>query len=259
MFGRRKKTKDAGRAAADAGERLPPTDPDPDLPVLNRAEAAALGDRVVAVFAEEGVPATYAAGIVHAEDGARYGLHNLSLLVAGLGAAERDVVVRDHVSALLDDSPLPTGSAAFEALVVQLWPTEAIPDGPPPGAPEVLPGITAIAALDLPTKVHQFLEDEHLEPYGGWEIVEPAARENLRRMPLPHHQVLQADDAESQDVPGPLSPEVFFLAPDGRREQITTGEGDERSIRVDGAFADAFAELGLLEDADDEDGTTRED
>jgi hypothetical protein len=211
--------------------------------------------------------------------------------------------------------------AARELLLVKLRAVEDLPDPRPRYAPEVLPGVLAVAALDYPTHVSELLADERLDELGGWEAVREVAWANLRRLPAPHHQELQGDagsDDSSVHVlttddffgasrlllveellaglgverpphgvlltvphrhllavhvlrgpgvvaavdvlvrlaagehagrPGPVSPHVYFRAADGRTQQVTHLEPDgTTAVRVDGAFAEAFAALGLLGD-----------
>lgn len=314
MFGPRR----AMRGDGGAGD-----DPDPYLAPLGRDEAAALVASTRRAFGELGVRTAYEEGSLVVPGGrGGYGLYNLAVRVAGLSEDERESIVRDHVAALLVDDVLPTGEDARRCLVLQLRPVDQVPGGPPAGAPEILPGIVGLAGFDLRTKVHLFAHDDQVDPHGGWDAVVEAAHENLRRMPIPQHEVLhpeegdpdsavhvftsdEADllgasrvlviddlleragvevgphgllvvlpnrhllavhvlrgaevlaavrvlvaiaDGESSGTPGPLSDELFYLPPDGPAEQITRREDGRRIVAVDGALAEAFADLGLLED-----------
>jgi hypothetical protein len=311
MFGRRER------------KSREPAEPDPHLPGVDREEGAALVASAQREFAVRGVATSYREGVLHAEGGAQYALHNLATQVAGEDAGRRELLVLAHVIAITSEDPGPVGEDAREALVLQLFPRDDIPDGPPPGAPEVLPGIVALAGLDLPTRVDSFTTDDKLEPYGGWAAVEPRARENLRRLPAPQHQTILGNDddpesavhvfvtdgedllgasrllvldtllptveglppathgvlvavpnrhllavhvltglsvltamqtlaaiaeGEHSEAPGPLSPEVFYLPRNAPAEQVTRIEDGKRIVAVDGAFAQAFFDLGLLED-----------
>lgn len=50
-----------------------------------------------------------------------------------------------------------------------------------------------------------------------------------------------------ENSPGPISPELFYLAPDGQGQQVTDCVNTPNSLMVVGPLADAFRQLGLIE------------
>ncbi|GEA83612.1 hypothetical protein CWIS_07050 [Cellulomonas sp. A375-1] len=50
-----------------------------------------------------------------------------------------------------------------------------------------------------------------------------------------------------QDMPGPLSPHVYYRAESGALQQITRYEGDQLQVHVDGAFASAMHDAKLTD------------
>jgi hypothetical protein len=313
-----------GAQGQDGRPVNPPADPDPVLPVLSRDDAARLVAMTREVFAEhgretvpDGLGALVGQGHVH-------GLANLAATLSLVPRRDWPDVVRRHVATMLQahDTVEPGDlDQARDLLLVKL---RAVADVPPPlprYAPQVLPGVLAVAALDYPTHVSELLADERVDGLGGWEAVREVAWANLRRLPTPQRQdvhgdpddassvvhVLTTDDffgasrvllldellagfgverpshgvllvvpnrhllalhvlagrgvvaavdvlvrlaaAEHAGRPGPVSPEVFFRAADGRVQQVTSTQDDgTTAVRVEGPLAEAFAALGLLGD-----------
>ncbi|GAB2990117.1 hypothetical protein [Actinotalea caeni] len=52
--------------------------------------------------------------------------------------------------------------------------------------------------------------------------------------------------SQYEGAPGALSPHVYFLGADGRRQQLTDMSGEQVAIRVDGAAEESFARHGVL-------------
>lgn len=302
----------------------PPVDPDPVLPVLSRDDAARLVALTREAFAEHGretVPDGQGALV---GQGHLHGLSNLAATLSLVPRRDWHDLVRRHVVTMLraHDTVEPADlGQARDLLLVKLRAVGDLPEPRPRYAPEVLPGVLAVAALDYPTHVSELLADERVAKLGGWEAVREAAWANLRRLPPPQRQELRGDPdggdstvhvlttedffgasrlllldellaglgverpphgvlvvvpnrhllavhvlrgpgvvaavdvlvrlaaGEHAGRPGPVSPHVYFRAADGRTQRVTAIEPDgTTAVRVDGAFAEAFAALGLLGD-----------
>jgi hypothetical protein len=327
LFGRGK-----GGRATGAGPLLSPegSRPDPSLPMLTVDEAAWLAALVRTAFAEHGRETTPDGSGGLRGDGQTYGLHNLAAHVAAVPRRAWPDVARRHVHDMVaaDRTPHPTSlDEVRDQVLLKLRAVSELPPEPPLYAPEVLPGIVAVAAIDYPTHVSELLDVERLTPLGGWSAVRPVAMENLRRLELPHVEdivaqagdptsvvhVMVADDffgaarvcvldqvlaaslgverprhgvlvavpnrhvmavhiptgtgflaalntlaalaaGESVEAPGPISPYVFLITPDGVVEQVTTrGEDGELVVDATGALADVMEALGVLDLGDEDD------
>lgn len=304
--------------------------PDAALPMLSVDEAAWLASLVRQAFAEQGRETTPDGAGGLRGDGHTYGLHNLAAHVAGVPVRMWPELSRRHVRDMLaaDGTPHPTSlDEVRDQVLLKLRPVADLPPGAPRYAPEVLPGIVAVAAIDYPTHVSELLDPERLDPLGGWDAVRPVALDNLRRLEEPHVEEILADPAdptssvhvlvaddffgaarvcvldqvlpsalgverprhgvlvavpnrhvmavhvprgrglipaletltalaagESVEAPGPISPYVYLVTPDGRTEQITSrGEDGELLVDATGALARVLEELDLLDRGDGED------
>ena len=200
---------------ADDLPQTPPPDPDPVLPVLSREDAARLVALTRHTFAEHGretVPdgqgALVGQGHVH-------GLSNLAATVSLVPRREWPGLVRRHVATMLQahETEEPADlDAARDLLLVKLRAAAEIPSPRPLYAPEVLPGVLAVAALDYPTHVSELLSDERVDELGGWEAVREVAWSNLRRLPAPARQDLHGDPDRQDGTVHVLTSEDFFGA-----------------------------------------------
>jgi hypothetical protein len=327
LFGRGR----SGRAGG-AGPLLSPEGgrPDPSLPMLSVDEAAWLAALVRAAFAENGRETTPDGSGGLRGDGQTYGLHNLAAHVVAVPRRAWPDVARRHVRDMVvaDRTPQPKSlDDVRDQVLLKLRAVSELPSEPPAYAPEVLPGVVAVAAIDYPTHVSELLDADRLTTLGGWEAVRPVAMDNLRRLELPHVEdivaqagdptsvvhVMVADDffgaarvcvldqvmaaalgverpkygvlvavpnrhvmavhvptgtgllaalntlaalaaGESVEAPGPISPFVYLISPDGHIEQVTA-RGDDGELVVDatGTLADVLDALGILDLGDDED------
>jgi hypothetical protein len=326
LFGRGR----SGRAGG-AGPLLSPEGgrPDPSLPMLSVDEAAWLAALVRAAFAENGRETTPDGSGGLRGDGQTYGLHNLAAHVVAVPRRAWPDVARRHVRDMVvaDRTPQPKSlDDVRDQVLLKLRAVSELPSEPPAYAPEVLPGVVAVAAIDYPTHVSELLDADRLTTLGGWEAVRPVAMDNLRRLELPHVEdivaqagdptsvvhVMVADDffgaarvcvldqvmaaalgverpkygvlvavpnrhvmavhvptgtgllaalntlaalaaGESVEAPGPISPFVYLISPDGHIEQVTA-RGDDGELVVDatGALADVMDALGILDLGDDD-------
>jgi len=297
--------------------------------MLTVDEAAWLAALVRTAFAEHGRETTPDGSGGLRGDGRTYRLHSLAAHVVAVPRRAWPEVARRHVHDMLaaDRTPNPTSlDEVRDQVLLKLRSLADLPGEPPPYAPEVLPGIVAVAAIDYPTHVSELLDADRLTPLGGWDAVRPVAMDNLRRLELPHVEdivaqageptsvvhVMVADDffgaarvcvldqilastlgverprhgvlvavpnrhvmavhvpggpgllpalntlaalaaGESVEAPGPISPFVYLLCPDGGIEQVTTrGEDGELVVDATGALADVMDALGVdLGDTDD--------
>jgi hypothetical protein len=298
--------------------------------MLSVDEAAWLAALVRAAFAENGRETTPDGSGGLRGDGQTYGLHNLAAHVVAVPRRAWPDVARRHVRDMVvaDRTPHPKSlDDVRDQVLLKLRAVSELPSEPPAYAPEVLPGIVAVAAIDYPTHVSELLDADRLTALGGWEAVRPVAMDNLRRLELPHVEdivaqagdptsvvhVMVADDffgaarvcvldqvmaaavgverpkygvlvavpnrhvmavhvptgtgllaalntlaalaaGESVEAPGPISPFVYLISPDGHIEQVTA-RGDDGELVVDatGALADVMDALGILDLGDDED------
>lgn len=309
-------------AAGDDDVPGPPTDPDPVLPVLSRDDAAALVELARRTFAEHGRETVPDGEGVLVGDGIVHGLGNLAAVVAQLPRRQWPAAVERHVSTMIEAHATAEPTTLEEArplLLPKLRPIASLDVGRPSYAPEPLPGVLAVAALDYPTHVSELLSDERLDALGGWDAVRDIAFANLRRLPPPHHDTIDGDPSRSDAVvhllatddffgasrvllldevlagigierprhgvllavpnrhllavhvlagvgvvpalqtlvrlaagehdaqPGPVSPQVFYRAADGRTQQVTRVTDGHVGVHVEGPLAEAFAELGLVE------------
>lgn len=208
-FRRRGRREDGGLPAT------PPDDPDPVLPVLSRDDAARLVALTRQTFAEHGretVPdgqgALVGQGHVH-------GLSNLAATVSLVPRREWPGLVRRHVATMLEAHETVEPADLDEArdlLLVKLRAAHEIPSPRPLYAPEVLPGVLAVAALDYPTHVSELLSDERVEELGGWDAVREVAWSNLRRLPSPARQDLHGRPELDDSVVHVLTSDDFFGA-----------------------------------------------
>lgn len=193
----------------------PPLEPDPVLPVLSRDDAARLVALTREAFAEQGretMPDGHGALV---GQGHVHGLTNLAATLSLVPRRQWPDLVRRHVGTMLQahDTVEPAGlDEARDLLLVKLRAVDEIPEPRPTYAPEVLPGVLAVAALDYPTHVSELLSDERVDELGGWDAVREVAWDNLRRLPAPARQDLHGSPEDPDTVVHVLTTEDFFGA-----------------------------------------------
>lgn len=189
--------------------------PDPNLPMLTVDEAAWLLALVRRAFAEQGRETVGDGAGALRGDGQVYGLHNLAAHAAGAARRAWPDLARRHVLDMLaaDRTPEPESlDEVRDQVMLKLRPLSDLPGGPPAYAPEVLPGVVAVAAIDYPTHVSELLDADRLEPLGGWGVIRPVALENLRRLEAPRLEALEADEDRPDSVVNVMLSEDFFGA-----------------------------------------------
>lgn len=187
----------------------PPGGHDSVLPTLDAAAA----DRLLALarghLASRGVETTIDAGFLRAPDGETFGLHNVAARAAQLREREWPALVAAHLDSPLDkpdvDGPPDPGS-----VLVRLHRPEDMGGVPEYPAPEILPGVLGVVAIDTPTHVAEPME----LPEGIPDVrtaFELAVR-NLRELPPPAHQSLQVDEADPTSRVHVFAADDFFGA-----------------------------------------------
>ncbi len=180
---------------------------DPDLPVLDGADADWLRARLVAELGRAGLPGARAdGGHVTAADGTRFGLAALATALVAAPRLSWGARVRRHAASLarlaataLPATPdaLPGGPDGREGLVARV----VGDDGGTPDAdrygPALAPGLRAVVCLDTGTEVLGPLD---LAPLGGWAAVGPRALAALRALPLPVVRTLRTEDGDAVHV-----------------------------------------------------------
>lgn len=227
LFDRRRRRRD--RSAADE-RRI--ADPDPAFPVLSRAEAGDLVSLARRTFAEHGRETVYDGGGALVGQGHVHGLTNLAALAAQTPPRDWVTMVDRHVVGMLTAyaTPDPTGlDEARDLLLPKIRMLRDIPEPHPAYAPEVLPGLVAVAALDYPTHVSELVSDARVDELGGWPTVREVAWQNLRRLPPPVvSRVLARPDAPDSTVLALACADYFGASRLLVLDEVLAGQGIER-------------------------------
>ncbi|WP_282070787.1 hypothetical protein [Janibacter hoylei] len=168
----------------------PPGGHDSVLPTLE-ADAA---DRLMVLarehLATRGLETTINAGYLEADDGEVFGLHNLAAAAARAPEKEWPQMVGTHLDVLLD-KPVTEGPPDPGSVLVRLHRPEEMPSPPEYAAPEVLPGLLAVLAIDTPTHVAEPMHLPEVLPdvQTGMQL----ALSNLRDLPAPDHDSVLVD------------------------------------------------------------------
>ncbi len=193
----------------------PPLDPDPVFPVLSREDAATLMVLARETFAEHGRETVPNGSGALVGDGHVHGLANLAATLSTVPRNRWSAVVRRHVATMVraNDTVDPTSLDEARAfLLPKVRMVQDIPLPVPSYAPEVLPGVLAVAALDYPTHVSELLADARIAELGGWEAVREVAWQNLRQLPAPGRQDVAADPERDDATVHVLTSDDFFGA-----------------------------------------------
>src|SRR5690606_24677423 len=139
---------------------------DPHLAPLSVTQADQLTGLACEAFAALAIEvAPDGEGALETED-ASYGLTNLAAPVSRLPRRKWAKAVRRHVRTVVEAMEHdPDVDDDDGLLLFKLRPISHVED-PPSYAPEVLPGILLVAAVDYPTHVQELLSDDHVEEYG---------------------------------------------------------------------------------------------
>lgn len=175
-------------------------------------------------FAERGYEVVHdGEGTLVSNDGASFGLHNLAVALRDVPSNRWPRVIDGHVEALVAarTTKIPRSlTEAEDKLVGVLQPVSdlagsswsdsgwsdslsgegssdaELSDAVPDYAPEVLPGVVMLAALDHPTHVSTLASDESIEDLGPWSAIEPVVRRNLLALPTPTHRVIHGEQEQ---------------------------------------------------------------
>lgn len=185
---------------------------DPHLAPLSVDQAEELTVLAREAFAELGIEVSPdGEGALETEE-ASYGLRNLAATVSRLPRRKWARTVRRHVRAVAEAMDLdPEADADDAMLLFKLRPINHL-DETPSYAPEVLPGILLVSAVDYPTHVQELLSDEHVEEYGGWPSAYAMGLANLRSLPSPHHSTVHGPSRHPSTEIHMFQSEDFFGA-----------------------------------------------
>ncbi len=183
---------------------------DPLLPALSVEQAAALTEVTRRVLAERGVDAVVDEGVVQLPGGRSRGLVNLSVTVANAPFEEWPALVARHMAQM--DELERRGPEPFEPHQVLPRLVTAETATPPPDypAPEVLPGVLALVAVDHPTSVATRMDG--LDDLGGYQAAWELAMTNLANLPDLPADPLLADLADPGSTVWVLAGDDFFGA-----------------------------------------------
>lgn len=149
-------------------------------------------------FAERGFEVVHdGQGTLVSNDGASFGLHNLAVVLRDVPHNRWPRVIDGHVEALVAarTTAIPQSLAEAENMLVGvLHGVTDLAEGAPDYAPEVLPGVMLLAALDHPSHVSTLASDDSIADLGPWPVIEPVIRRNLLALPTPTHRVVHGTD-----------------------------------------------------------------
>lgn len=166
-------------------------------------------------FAAEGVEVVPDGRGALIGDHRTYGLTNLAALVAQQPRRHWSRLARRHARGILaaheaDDDPIDTDSVRSQVLL-KLRPVSDVGRGVH-YAPEILPGILLLVAIDHPDHVRELFSDDAVDELGGWDEVRDLAVSNLRALPQPQHKVIRADPEREDSIVHLFAADDFFGA-----------------------------------------------
>lgn len=183
---------------------------DEHLPMLSVDQARELGRMVREGLANRGTEALVEQGVLRlAGPGSQQiGLHNLAVQVAALSYADWPACVDQHLTVLLghweqdnEGQPVDPGRVLAKLRLLQDFPdTHEVREAYQP-----LPGVAALLAEDRPDVVVEFIDSGRIGLPNPWDL----ARDNLRALPMPDHQVVGEEPGEDVHV---FATEDFFGA-----------------------------------------------
>lgn len=189
---------------------------DGEFAFLSEAEAARLRTFVREAFAERGIEVTVEPGRVTTDAGRRFGLSNLAAVCHNDSRGPRcwRTLVDDHVDRVIRsmNGPQALKTLPHERLLAQLYP-RFIPSDPASlkafgYAPQSVPGLLEVLALDLPETV-DMLTAGSLADLGEMTALRDRAFQNLRAVRVDKHEVVKDKDGTHFDV---LMGGSYFIA-----------------------------------------------
>lgn len=189
--------------------------PDDHLLPLTIGDARDLTELARSAFAAEGLEVVPDGRGALIGDQRTFGLANLAALVAQHPRRRWPNLARRHARGVLavhegDEDPLDI-EAIRPNILLKLRPGDDL-EQVATYAPEILPGILLLVAIDHPDHVRELFSDETIEELGGWEELRDIALGNLRRLGPPDHETIQADPAEPDSTVHLFGSDDFFGA-----------------------------------------------
>ncbi|MEU6774660.1 hypothetical protein [Streptomyces sp. NPDC046759] len=189
---------------------------DGEFAFLSEGEAARLRTFVREAFAERGIEVTVGPGRATADAGWRFGLSNLAAVCHNDSRGPRSwrTLVDEHVDRAIRsmNGPQALKTLPHEQLLAQLYP-RFIPGDPASlkafgYAPQSVPGLLEVLALDLPETVDMLTADS-LAELGDLTALRDRAFQNLRTVRVDKHKVVKDKDGTHFDV---LMGGSYFIA-----------------------------------------------
>lgn len=164
---------------------------DDDLSMLSVDQARELGRIVREKLAVRGSEALVDHGVLRLAGGEQLGLHNLGVHASGLPYAEWPALVDQHLDLLMGhwqrQQAGEDGVIDPRHLLAKLRRVSDLPEAARREATvQPLPGVLALLAEDRPDLVMEFFDPSRVDVPDAWGL----ARDNLRALPLPEHQVV---------------------------------------------------------------------
>lgn len=160
--------------------------------MLSVDQARELGRLVREQLAERGAEAVVEDGMLRLAGPGhqQLGLHNLGAHAADLKYTEWPALVKGHLDLLMEHWSRPEEPVDPRRLLAKLRLADDLPsENEVRDALEPLPGVLALLAEDRPDLVVEFFSAERVGIPDPWKI----ARDNLRALPAPEHQVVGDD------------------------------------------------------------------
>jgi hypothetical protein len=180
--------------------------------MLSVPQAAALGALAERAFRASGMPASYdGEGALHT-GGSHYGLHNLATVVSRAPWKKWPSLIDHHVALMAEIDRAEDAPVQRQQKLLKVCAQDGLPEPVEFDAPSGLPGILALPAVDLPTHVKEMMRTADVDALGGLEEFRRIGLENLRRLPLPSHEVFRADEARSDSEVHIFTSDDFFGA-----------------------------------------------
>lgn len=197
------------------GRAARPRTPDAALPFLDVDEADALRELVAQALRDHGHEPVVQPDQVLDEVGRGFGLWNVATQCRDERRRRWPQLVSRHVAgalASLDGPPPLEGTSrevALRQVHLRLYDTDSLQGLAPAHAQQLVPGISIVLALDLPTTV-AVLRDEDVAALGDLDELMAAGRRNLLTVLGPtHHEQVTARQGTRLDL---LAGESFFTA-----------------------------------------------
>ena len=189
--------------------------PDDHLKPLTVGDARDLTELARAAFAAEGTEVVPDGQGALVGDHRTFGLTNLAAMAAQHPRRRWSGLAKRHARGILaahaTDAAATDPESVRSQVLVKLRPVEDV-GRVASYAPEILPGILLLVAIDHPDHVRELFSDEAVDELGGWDELRDVAIHNLRRLGPPDHEVIQADPERPDSVVHLFGSDDFFGA-----------------------------------------------